>query len=91
MVSGEGTKTTELHSLYRSPNIVEMIMGRRLRWAGRVPRIEDGRRPFKILTGTPTGKRSSGRPGHTTEYRGTDFKEIGVNVRCCTGIDESFN
>ena len=26
----------ELHSLYRSPNIVRMIKSRRLRWAGRV-------------------------------------------------------
>ena len=26
----------ELHSLYRSPNIVRVIKSRRLRWAGRV-------------------------------------------------------
>ena len=30
----------ELHSLYRSPNIVRVIKSRRLRWAGPVARME---------------------------------------------------
>ena len=47
----------ELHSLYRSSNIVMVIKSRRLRWAGHVARMKDGRSAFKILTGTPTGKR----------------------------------
>ena len=38
----------ELHSLYRSPNIIRMIKPRRLRWAGHVARMEQGRRAFKI-------------------------------------------
>ena len=33
----------ELHSLYRSPNIVRVIKSRRLRWAGHVVRMEEGR------------------------------------------------
>ena len=51
----------ELHSLYRSPNIVRVIKSRRLRWAGHVAKMEDGRSAFKILIGTPTGKRPLGR------------------------------
>jgi len=47
----------ELLSLYHSPNIVRVIKSRRLRWAGHVARIEESRSAFKILTGTPTGKR----------------------------------
>jgi hypothetical protein len=43
----------ELHSLYRPPNIVRVIKSRRLRWAGHVARIEEGRSAFKMLTGTP--------------------------------------
>ena len=31
----------ELHSLYRSPNIVSVIKSRRLRWVGHVARMED--------------------------------------------------
>ena len=46
----------ELHSLYRSPNIVRVIKSRRLRWAGRVARMEKGRSAFKIFTGKPIGK-----------------------------------
>ena len=52
----------ELHSLYRSPNIVRAIKPRRLRWAGHVARMEEGRGAFKILTGKPTGQRLLGRP-----------------------------
>ena len=32
----------ELHSLYRSCNIVRVIKSRRLRWAGHAVRIEEG-------------------------------------------------
>ena len=39
-------------------------MTRRLKWAGHVARIEQARNAFKILTGTPTGKRPLGRPRH---------------------------
>ena len=37
--------------MYRSPNIVRVIKSRRLRWAGHVARMEEGRSGFKILTG----------------------------------------
>ena len=47
----------ELHSLYCSPNIVRVIKSRRLRWAGHVARMQEGRSALKILTGKPTGKR----------------------------------
>ena len=52
----------ELHSLYRSPNIVRVIKSRRLRWAGHVGRMEESRNALKILTGKPIGKRPLGRP-----------------------------
>ena len=45
-----------------SPNIVRMNKSRRLRLAGHVGRMEEGRSAFKILTGKPTGKRIFGRP-----------------------------
>ena len=52
----------ELHSLYRSSDTVRVIKSRRLRWAGHVARVEEGRSVFKILTGKPTGNRALGRP-----------------------------
>ena len=45
----------------RSPNEIKIIKSRRLRWAGHIARIEEGRPAFKILTGKPTGKRPLGR------------------------------
>ena len=48
----------ELHSFYCLPNIVRVIKCRRLRWAGHLATMEEGRSAFKILTGKPTGKSS---------------------------------
>ena len=53
--------------MYRSPNIVRVIWSRRLRWAGHVARMEEGRVAFKILVGKPTVKRPLGRPRHRWE------------------------
>ena len=52
----------ELHSLYRSPNIVRVIKSKRLRWEDRVDRMEEGRSAFRMLTGKPTGKKPLERP-----------------------------
>ena len=38
----------ELHSLYRSSNLISVIKSRRLKQAGHVARMEEGRRAFKI-------------------------------------------
>ena len=51
----------EPNGLYRSPNTVRGIKFRRLRWAGHVVRMEEGRSAFKILTDKPTEKRPLGR------------------------------
>jgi hypothetical protein len=39
----------ELHSLYSSPNIVKVIKARRMRWAGHVAHMGDGR--GEVFTG----------------------------------------
>ena len=56
---GRRLHNEELHSLYRSHNIVRVIKPSRLRWEGQVTRMEEARSAFKILTGrpTPTGER----------------------------------
>ena len=45
----------ELHSLYRSPNVVRVLKIIRLRWAGNVARMEEGRGALKILAGKLDG------------------------------------
>ena len=56
------TYNEELDSFYRSRNVVRVIKSRRLRWAGHVVRMEEGRSAFKILTGACTRKRPLGMP-----------------------------
>ena len=60
MINTKG-KPGMVKCLYRSPNIVRVFKSRRLRWAGQVARMEEGRNAFKILTGKSTGKRPLGR------------------------------
>jgi hypothetical protein len=52
----------ELHSLYSSPNIVREINSRRMRQAGHVARMGEGRGVYRILFGKPEGERPLGRP-----------------------------
>ena len=71
----------ELHSLYRSPNIVRVIKSRRLRWIGHVARMEESRSAFKILTGKRTWKRPLGRPRRRWEDNiRMDLEEIHINA-----------
>ena len=59
-----------------------MIKSRRLRWAGHVVRLEEGRSAFKIVTGKPTRKRPLGRPRRRWEDNvRMDLIEIGINTR----------
>ena len=61
-----------------------MFKSRRLRWAGHVARMEEGRKGVlsKFLTGKPTGKRPLGRPKCKWEdIIRMDLKEIGINTR----------
>ena len=59
-----------------------MIKSRRLRWAGYVARMEEGRSAFKILTVKPTGKIPLGRPRRIWEDNiRMDLEKIGMNTR----------
>jgi len=52
----------ELNDLYTLPNIVRVIKSRRMRWAGHVARMGEGRGVYRVLVGKPEGKSPMGRP-----------------------------
>jgi hypothetical protein len=70
----------ELHSLYSSLNIVRMIKSRRMKWAGHVACMGEGRCVYRVLVGRPEGKRPVGRLGCRWEDNiKMDLREIGIN------------
>jgi hypothetical protein len=52
----------ELNDLYSSPTIVRVIKSRRVRWAGHVARMGEGRGMYRVLVVKPEGKRPLGIP-----------------------------
>jgi hypothetical protein len=63
-VTGEWRKLheEELSDLYSLPNIVRVVKSRRMRWAGHVARMGEGRGVYRVLVGKPEGKTPFGRP-----------------------------
>jgi hypothetical protein len=52
----------ELRNLYSSSDIIRMMKSRRMKWVGHVVRMWEKRNTYRILMGTPEGKRPLGRP-----------------------------
>jgi hypothetical protein len=79
-VTGEWRKlhTEELSNLYFSPNILRVIKSRRIRWAGHVARVREGRDVYRVLVGKSEGRRPLGRPRHRWENNiRMDLREVG--------------
>ena len=57
-VTGEWRRlhNEELYNLYSSPTAIRMIKSRRMRWAGRVARMENRRGAYRSLVGRPLGR-----------------------------------
>ena len=78
-VTGERRKlhNEELSDLY-SPNILRVVKSRRMRWAGHVARMGEGRGVHRVLVGKPEGKIPLGRPRRRWEDNiKMDFEEVG--------------
>jgi hypothetical protein len=50
------------NSMYSTPNIMHVIKSRRIRWAGHVACMEDGKGANRILLERPDGRQPFGRP-----------------------------
>jgi hypothetical protein len=78
-VTGEWRKlhNEELHDLYCSPTIV-VVMKSRMKWAGHVARMVEGRGVCRVLVGKPEGKRQLGRQRLRWEHNiRVDLQEVG--------------
>ena len=76
-ITGEWRKllNTALHS---SLNIIRNLKSRRLRWAGHLAHMEQSRNAYRVLVGTPEGKRPLVRPRHRWEDNiKMDLRELG--------------
>jgi hypothetical protein len=70
----------ELHNLYSSRDIVRVIKSRRMRWAGQVARMWEGRGIYRVLVGRPEGKRPLGRPRRRWEDNiKMDLRKVGMD------------
>ena len=79
-VTGEWRKlhTEELGYLYSLPHIVWVVKSRRMRWAGHVTYMGEGRGVHKVLVGKPEGKRPLARPRRRWEDNiKMDLQEVG--------------
>jgi hypothetical protein len=78
--------------LYSSPNIVGMNKPRRMKLAGHVASMEEGRVVHKLLVGKPEGKRPLGRPILRWKYNiKMDFQEVGKGCEDWMKLAEDWN
>ena len=79
----------ELNDLYCSPNIVRVIKSRRMRWAGHVARMVEGRAVYRVLVGKPEGRRPLGRSRRRwVDNISMDLQEVGCGYMDWTGLDQ---
>jgi hypothetical protein len=68
----------ELNDLYSLPNMVRVVKGIIMRWAGHVARMGEGRGVHRILVGKPEGRRSLERTRRRWEDNiKRDLQEVG--------------
>jgi hypothetical protein len=63
-VTGEWRRlqNEELYDLYSLPSISRVIKSRRVRWAGHVARMGEGKGAYRVLVDRPEERRPLGRP-----------------------------
>jgi len=88
-VMGEWTRLHNegLNDLYSSPNTVQVIKSRRMRWAGHVARMVEERGLYRVLLGKPEERRPLGRPRRrwVNNIR-KDLQEVGCRYMDWIGL-----
>jgi hypothetical protein len=100
-VTGEWRRlhNEELYALYTTPKIIRASKSRRMRWAGHVARMGEGRGAYRVLVGRPDRRRPLGRPRRRWEgnikldlqevgWGGMDWIDLAQNTEKGTGTCE---
>ena len=78
LCQGRSSNRFGCSDLYSLRNIVRVVKSRRVRWAGHVARMGQGRGVHRVLVGRPEGKRPLGRPRCRWENNiKMDLQEVG--------------
>jgi len=88
-VAGEWRRlhNEEINDLYTSPNIVQVIKSRRMRWAGHVAHMGEERGVYGVLVGKLEGMRPLGRPRRRwADNIRMDLKEVECVYRDWIGM-----
>jgi len=88
-VTGEWRRlhNEELNDLYCSPNTVQVIKSRRMRWARHVARMGEERGVYRVLVGKPEGKRPLGIPRRRwVDNIRMDLQEVGCGYMDWLGL-----
>ena len=77
----------EINVLYSSPNIMQVIKSRRMRWAGHVACMGEERGVYRVLVRKPEEKRPLGRPRRRWLDNITmDLQEVGCGYMDWIGL-----
>jgi hypothetical protein len=72
------THVIQVDDLYSLPNLVRVINSRRMKWAGHVARMGEGRGAYRVWVGKTERKRALGRPRRRWENNiRMDLQEAG--------------
>ena len=88
-VTGEWSRlyNEELNDLHSSPNIVQVIKWRRMRWAGHVARMGEERVVYRVFVRKPEGRRPLERPRHRwVDNIRMDLQEVGCGYMDWIGL-----
>ena len=80
-------ETSMVTSICLRHSYLRVIKSRRMRWAGHVARMGEGRGVYRVLVGKPDGKRPLGRPRRRWEDNiRMDLQEVGLGYEDWIGL-----
>ena len=79
----ENLHNEELNDLYPSPNFFRVVKWKKMRWAGHVARMGQGRGVYRVLVGKPDGKRPRRRWEDNIKM---DLQEVGGGLWGLDGV-----